>query len=138
MLKWRPLTQEELPDLLGGDIVQLRQNYLYKPERLSVIYVEAQCIENESGTARFFSMDRIPQFSISLTEVGRYMETGWQLTGEELSKLKLGDPVLIHEDSGEYRRARYMGGESPYSAKIIYERETVETSVILRLIAPAI
>jgi hypothetical protein len=32
------------------------------------------------------------------------------MTGEELSKLKLGDPVIIHNGSGERRRARYMGG----------------------------
>jgi hypothetical protein len=65
------------------------------------------------------------------------VETGWQMTGEELSKLKLGDPVLIHKDSGERRPARYESGESPYSAKVIYERETELSSVLWRQIGPA-
>jgi hypothetical protein len=51
--RWRPLTQEELPDLLSGDIVQLRQNYLYNPDRLPVVYVEAQCIEKRKRDGTF-------------------------------------------------------------------------------------
>jgi hypothetical protein len=56
------------------------------------------------------------------------------MSGEELSKLKLVDPVLIHEDSGERHPARYDGGESPYSAKLIYEGETELSSVLWRQI----
>ena len=74
--------------------------------------------------------------SVSLTEVGRYVDDGWQMSDEELSKLKPYDPVIIHKDSGERRRARFLTAISPYRARIIYEGETVETSVILRLIGP--
>jgi hypothetical protein len=82
MLKWRPLTQEELPALLSADIVQLRQNYLYNPERLPVTYVEAQCIEKRKRDGTFLLNGSDIPIAVSLTEVGRYVETGWQMTGE--------------------------------------------------------
>jgi hypothetical protein len=97
---------------------------LYNPERLPVTYVEAQCIEKRKRDGTFLLNGSDTLISISLTEAGRYVDDGWHMTGEERAKVKLGDPVIIHEDSGEFRRARYMGGESPYSAKIIYEGET--------------
>jgi len=81
MLKWRPLTQEELPDLLSGDIVQLRQNYLYNPERLPVTYVEAQCIEKRKWDVTFLLEGSDTPISVSLTEVGRYVDTGWHDRG---------------------------------------------------------
>ena len=88
--RWRPLTQKELPDLSSGDIVQLRQNYLYNPERLPVTYVEAQCIEKRKRDGTFLLEGSDTPISVSLTEAGRYVETGWYMTGEELSKLRVG------------------------------------------------
>jgi hypothetical protein len=98
MLKWRPLTQEELPDLSSGDIVQLRQNYLYNPERLPVTYVEAQCTEKRKRDGTFLLEGSNTPISISLTEAGRYVDTGWHMTGEEGSKLKSGDLVILVAD----------------------------------------
>jgi hypothetical protein len=60
--------------------------------------------------------------------------TGWQMTGEELSKLRSGDPVWIYADSGEVRRARFVTGASPYTSKVIFEGETEPTSVVIRSI----
>ena len=134
--RWRPLTQEELPDLLSGDIVQLRQNYLYNPERLPVTYVEAQCIEKRKRDGTFIVEGTNTPIDISLTEAGRYVDTGWHMTGEERSKLKCGDPVIVHEDSGELRRARYMGCAKPYLTKVIYEGETSESLVVSRQTGP--
>jgi hypothetical protein len=54
--------------------------------------------KSESGTALSFSMDRIPQSPFSLTEVDRYVDTGWHMTGEERSKLKSGDLVILVAD----------------------------------------
>jgi hypothetical protein len=130
------LTQEELPDLSSGDIVQLRLNYLYNPERLPVTYVEAQCIDKRKRDGTFLLNGSDTPISISLTEVGRYAHDGWQMSDEELSKVKLRESVIIHEKSDERRPARYMGGESPYSAKVIYEGETELSSVLWRQIGP--
>jgi len=134
--RWRPLTQEELPDLLSGDIIQLRRNYLYNPERLPVTYVAALCVEKRKRDGTFLVEGTDTPIEISLTEAGRYAHDGWQMTGEERSKLKLGDPVIIHEDSGELRRARYMGCAKPYLTKVIYEGETSESLVVSRQIGP--
>jgi hypothetical protein len=51
--KWRPLTQEELPYLSSGDTLTLRQNYLYNPERLPVVYVKAVCLEKRKWDGTF-------------------------------------------------------------------------------------
>src|ERR1700719_3069997 len=96
---WRPLTKEELPDLSSGDLVVLRQNYLINPDRLPVIYVEAQCIEKFKREATFLLKGSDTPISISLTEVGLIYDNGWRMTGKERSKLEPGDPVLIYEDS---------------------------------------
>lgn len=133
---WRPLTQDELPYLASGDTLTLRQNYLYNPERLPVTYVEAQCIEKRKRDGTFLLNGSAIPISVSLTEAGRYVDTGWHMTEEELSALKPYDPVIIHEDSGERRPARFLTCISPYSARIIHDGETVETSVILRMIGP--
>ena len=132
--RWRPLTQEELPDLSSGDIVQLRLNYLYNPERLPVTYVEAQCIDKRKRDGTFLLNGSDTPISISLTEVGRYAHNGWQMSGEELSKLKSGDLVIIHEDSGERRLARFITGAKHFSAKVIYEGEMSESLVASRQI----
>jgi hypothetical protein len=50
---------------------------------------------------------------IILTEVGRYVDDGWHMTGEELSKMNPSDPVIIHRDSDERRPARFMISISP-------------------------
>ena len=76
-------------------------------------------------------------FSSSLTEVGRYVDDGWKMTGEEWAKIKFGDPVLIHSKSGEPRLAGYMTGASPYSAKVIFAGETELTSVAAINIGPS-
>jgi hypothetical protein len=130
------LTQDELPYLASGDTLTLRLNYLYNPERLPVTYVAALCVEKRKRDGTFLVEGTDTPIDISLTEAGRYADDGWQMTGEELSKLKLGDPVIIHKDSGELRRARYEGGASPYLARVIYDGETVETSVVARQIGP--
>lgn len=133
---WRPLTQKELPDLSSGDTLTLRQNYLDNPDRLPATYVSALCVEKRKRDGTFLLEGSDTPISVSLTEAGRYVETGWYMTGEELSKLKLRDPVIIHKDSGERRRARFITGASPYTARVIFDGETVETSVILRQIGP--
>jgi hypothetical protein len=83
--RWRPLTLAELPDLLSGDTVTLRQNYLYNPNRFPVTYVAAQCIEKRKRNGTFLLECSDTPISISLTEAGRYVDTGWYMTGEELS-----------------------------------------------------
>jgi hypothetical protein len=127
----------ELPSLASGDILSLRLNYLYNPDQFPVTYVKALCIEKRKRDGTFLVEGSGTPIDISLTEARRYVDTGWHMTGEELSKVKFRDWVLIHEDSGEYRRARYMGGASPYTAKVIFEGETEPTSVALRQIGPA-
>ena len=134
---WRPLNQDELPYLASGDTLTLRLNYLYNPERLPVTYVAALCAEKRKRDGTFLVKGTATPIEISLSEAGRYAHDGWYMTGEELSKVKLNDPVRIHDDSGGFRMARYMGGESPYSSKVIYEGDTEESSVIVRLIGPA-
>jgi hypothetical protein len=131
---WRPLTQKELPDLSSGDIVVLRQNYLFNPDRLPVTYVRALCVDKLKREGTFLMEGTDKATLTSLTEVGRYVETGWQMTGEELSKLRSGDPVWIYADSGEVRPARFETGASPYTSKVIFEGETEPTSVGIRSI----
>jgi hypothetical protein len=114
---WRPLTQDELPYLASGDTLTLRLNYLYNPDRLPATYVAALCMEKRKRDGTFLIEGTDTPIEISLTEAGRYADDGWQMSGEELSKLRLGDPVIIHKDSGERRRARYMGGAKPFLAK---------------------
>jgi hypothetical protein len=134
--RWRPLTQRELPDLSSGDTVTLRQNYLYNPDRLPVTYVAALCVEKRKRDGTFLLEGSDTPISVSLTEAGRYVDTGLHMTWEKLSKLKLREPVIIHEDSGACRRARFITGASPYTARVIFDGETVETSVVLRQIGP--
>jgi hypothetical protein len=135
---WRPLTHEELPYLASGDTLTLRLNYLYNPERLPVVYVKAVCLEKRKRDGTFLLEGSDTPISISLTEVGRYVDTGWHMTGEEWSKLKSGDLVIIHEDSGERRRARFITGGKFFSAKVIYEGETSESLVASRQIGPVL
>lgn len=134
---WRPLTQEELPYLASGDTLTLRLNYLYNPERLPVVYVKAVCLEKRKRDGTFLLEGSDTPISISLTEAGRYVDTGWQMTGEESIRLRLGDPVIVHEDSGERRRARFISFGKFFSAKVIYEGETGESLVASRQIGPA-
>jgi hypothetical protein len=49
---------------------------------------------------------------------------------------KSGDPVLIHEDSGERRPARFETGAKHFSAKVIFEGETKLSLVAARKIGP--
>jgi hypothetical protein len=109
---------------------------LYNPERLPVVYVKAVCLEKRKRDGTFLVEGSDTPISISLTEAGRYVETGWYMTGEESIRLRLGDPVIVHEDSGELRRARYMGGAKFFSAKVIYDGETSESLVVSRQIGP--
>jgi hypothetical protein len=74
-------------------------------------------VRGETRAGRHILEGSDTPISISLTEAGRYVETDWHMTGEELSKLKLGDPVIIHRDSGERRPARYMDGEALTAGK---------------------
>jgi hypothetical protein len=113
---WRPLTQEELPNLSSGDTLVLRQNYLYNPELLPVVYVKAVCVEKRKRDGTFLLEGSDTPISVSLTEAGRYVDSGWYMTGEERSKLKSGDLVIIHEDSGERRLARYVATEKALTA----------------------
>ena len=125
---WRPLTQDELPYLASGDTLTLRLNYLHNPERLPVTYVAALCVEKRKRDGTFLVEGTDTPIDISLTEAGRYVDTGWYMTGEELSKLNPYDPVIIHKDSGERRPARFLTCISPYSARIIYEGRTPNLS----------
>jgi hypothetical protein len=134
---WRPLTQEELPYLASGDTLTLRLNYLYNPKRLPVPYVAALCLEKRKRDGTFLVEGTVTPISmISPIEAGRFADDGWQMSGEELSKLKLYDLVIIHKDSSELRRAQYMGGAKPFLAKVIYDGETVESLVVSRQIGP--
>jgi hypothetical protein len=58
------------------------------------------------------------------------------MTPEEWGKIKSGDPVLILEDSGEFRPARFETGAKHFSAKVIFEGETKLSSVAARKIGP--
>jgi hypothetical protein len=98
--------------------------------------VAALCVERRKRDGTFLIEGTDTPINISLTEAGRYAHDGWQMSGEELSKLNLGDPVLIHEDSGERRRARFITGAKHFSAKVIYEGETSESLVASRQIGP--
>ena len=118
---WRPLTQDELPYLASGDTLTLRLNYLYNPEPLPVAYVTAVCVRKRKWDGTFLVEGTDTPIDISLTEAGRYADNGWHMTGEESIRLRLGDAVIVHEDSGELRRARYMGCAKPYLTKVIYE-----------------
>jgi hypothetical protein len=95
MLKWRPLTQEELPDLLSGDIVQLRQNYLYNPERLPVTYVEAQCVEKRKRDGTFLLNGSDIPISISLTEAGRVCVDWLDRIMNELDVVRVKSTVRV-------------------------------------------
>jgi hypothetical protein len=134
---WRPLTQDELPYLASGDTLTLRLNYLHNPERLPVTYVAALCVEKRKRDGTFLVEGTDTPIDISLTEAGRYADNGWHMTGEELSKVKLRESVIIHEKSGERRRARFLTCTSPHSAKVIFDGETVESPVALWQIGPA-
>jgi hypothetical protein len=132
---WRPLTQEEIAGLVEGDPLLIRQNYLWNPERCPVTYVEAthvgkvkraviQILEKGSDTA----------ICVGLTEVGRLFDDGWHMNPEEWGKIKSGDLVIIHQDSGECRPARFVTGAHFFTAKVIFEGETELSSVAARKI----
>jgi hypothetical protein len=99
-----------------------------------VTYVAALCVERRKRDGTFLPEGTNTPIDISLTEAGRYADDGWHMTGEEQSKLRVGDLVPIHEDSGELWRARYMGGGKFFSAKVIYEGETSESLAASRQI----
>ena len=61
-------------------------------------YVEAQCIEKRKRYGMFLLNGSDTPISISLTEVGRYVDTDWHMTGEERSKLKSCDLVILVAD----------------------------------------
>ena len=94
----RPPNQDELPYPAGGDTLTLRLNYLYNPERLPVTYVPALRVERRKRDGTFLIEGTDTPISISLTEVGRYVDTCWHMTGEERSKLKSGDLVILVAD----------------------------------------
>src|SRR5271165_3726482 len=121
---WRPLTREELTELSSGDLVVVRQNYLYNPERLPVTYVAAKCVEKAKGEATMVLKGSDTAISVRLTEVGRWQDNGWKMTPEEWKKIRRGDLVLVHRDSGEPRLARFITGAPHYIAKVIFEGET--------------
>ena len=100
-------------------------------------YVAALCVERRKRDGTFLPKGTDTTIEISLTEAGRYADDGWHMTGEESIRLKLADPVIIHEDSGELRRARYMGCAKPYLTKVIFDGETVESPMALWQIKPA-
>lgn len=68
---------------------QPRQNYLYNPERLPVTYVETHYIEKRKRDGMFLLKRIGYPISISLTEVGRYVDTGWHMTGGRAVKIKI-------------------------------------------------
>lgn len=121
---WRPLTKEELTGLSSGDLVVVRQNYLYNPERLPVTYVAAKCVEKVKGEATMVLKGSDTAISVRLTEVGRWQDNGWKMTPEEWKKIRRGDLVLVHRGSGEPRLARFITGAQHFSAKVIFEGET--------------
>jgi hypothetical protein len=121
---WRPLTQEELTELSSGDLVVVRQNYLYNPERLAVTYVAAKCVEKAKGEATMVFKGSDTAISVRLTEVGRWQDNGWKMSPEEWKKIRRGDLVLVYRDSGERRLARFVTGAQHFSAKVIFEGET--------------
>ena len=71
---------------------------------------------------------------VGLTEVGRLFDDGWHMTPEEWRKIKSGDLVIIHQDSGECRPARFVTGAHFFTAKVIFEGETELSSVAARKI----
>ena len=98
--------------------------------------MKAVCVEKRKRDGTFLPEGTDTPIEISLTEAGRLVDDGWHMTGEELIKLRLGDSVIIDEDSGERRPARYMGCAKPYLTKVIYEGETSESLVVSRQIGP--
>jgi hypothetical protein len=121
---WRPLTQEELTELSSGDLVVLRQNYLYNPERLPVTCVEAKCMEKSKREATLVLKGSDTVISVGLTEVGCFQDDGWKISPEEWKKIRRGDLVLVYRDSGERRLARFVTGAQHFSAKVIFEGAT--------------
>ena len=121
---WRPLTQEELAELSSGDLIVLRQNYLYNPERLLVTYVKAKCVERSKRATTLVSKGSDTMISVGLTEVGCFQDDGWKMSPEEWEKIRRGDPVLVYRDSGERRLARFATGAQHFSAKVNFEGET--------------
>jgi hypothetical protein len=92
---WRPLTQEEMAGLSGGDSVVVRQNYLYNPERLLVTYEEAKCVERSKRATTLVLKGSDTVISVGLTEVGCFQDDGWKMSPEEWGKIRRGDPVLV-------------------------------------------
>ena len=132
---WRPLTQEEIAGLGEGDPLLIRQSYLLNPERRPVTYVEATYLAKvKSAVIQILEKGSDTAICVGLTEVGRLYDDGWHMTPEELGKTKSGDPVIIHQDSGECRPARFVTGAHFFTAKVIFEGETELSSVAARKI----
>ena len=112
---WRPLTQEEIVGLVEGDPLLIRQNYLYNPERLPVTYVEAKYVEKSKREATLIlEKGSETAICVGLTEVGRLFDDGWHMTPEEWGKIKFGDLVIIHQDSGSVVRLVLYGSAFLY------------------------
>jgi len=112
----------------------IRQNYLYNPERLPVTYTEAVYVTRSKREVTLVLKGSDTATCVGLTEVGLLFDDGWHMTPEEWGKIKSGDPVLIHEDSGECRRARFETGAKHFSAKVNFEGETKLSSLAARKI----
>jgi len=132
---WRPLTQEEIARLVEGDPLLIRQNYLWNPERRPVTYVEARYVEKvKRAVIQILEKVSDTAICVGLTEVGRLFDDGWHMTPEEWGKIKSGDLVIIHQDSGECRPARFVTGAHFFTGKVIFEGETELSSVAARKI----
>jgi hypothetical protein len=133
---WRPLNQEQIAGLVGGDPLLIRQNYLYNPDRLPVTYTEAVFVTRSKREVALVLKCSDTATSVGLTEVGLLFDDGWHMTPEGWRKIKSGDLVIIHEDSGERRSARFITGAKHFSSKVIYEGETELSPVAARKIGP--
>ena len=123
---WRPLTQEELTEFSSGDLVVLRQNYLWNSEPVPkpVTYTEAVYVEKSMRATMLVLKGSDTVISVGLTEVECFQDDGWKMSPEEWKKIRRGDLVLVYRDSGERRLARFVTGAQHFSAKVIFEGET--------------
>ena len=90
--------------------------------------------EGKSAVIQILEKGSDTAICVGLTEVGRLFDDGWHMTPEEWGKIKSGDPVIIHQDSGECRPARFVTGAHFFTAKVIFEGETELSSVAARKI----
>jgi hypothetical protein len=133
---WRPLNQEQIAGLVEGDPLLIRQNYLYNPDRLPVTYTEAVFVTRSKREVTLVLKGSDSATCVGLSEVGLLFDDGWHMTPEEWRKIKSDDLVIIHEDSGERRLARFITGAKHFTAKVIYEGETELSPVAARKIGP--